>query len=172
MRSSLYALALSIAASGCAAADATRVCTPLMTWSTPAYSCRSLVAAEPELPPPPPPAPEPEPEPEPEPVVVKDETIELNDTVQFETNSSVLLPQSEGLLDQVAKVPDEQPESKVVSIEGHTDDRASDGHNMKLSRDRANAVKSYLVGKGIDGKRLQTKGFGETKPVAENETED
>jgi len=53
-----------------------------------------------------------------------------------------------------------------IRIEGHTDDVGKDDANMKLSEARAKAVMDYFVGKGIDGKRLQSVGKGETEPVA------
>ena len=55
-------------------------------------------------------------------------------------------------------------------IEGHTDATGRTGHNLELSRRRAAAVKHYLVGKGIDTSRLETVGFGESRPIASNET--
>jgi outer membrane protein OmpA-like peptidoglycan-associated protein len=57
-----------------------------------------------------------------------------------------------------------------VSIEGHTDDRGSDGYNQTLSENRAGAVREYLEGRGIDPGRLKSVGYGETKPIASNRT--
>jgi OmpA-OmpF porin, OOP family len=171
MRSSPLLVALALVASGCAAADK-RTCTPLLSWSAPAFRCVGEKPPEPEPEPEPEPPPPPEPEPEPERVVVKDEKIEISEIVQFETGSAVLLPESERLLDEVAAAILEHPEITKVQIEGHTDSRAGDAYNMKLSKRRADSVKKYLVGKGVEAKRLSTKGFGETQPVADNETDD
>jgi outer membrane protein OmpA-like peptidoglycan-associated protein len=103
-------------------------------------------------------------------VVVKKESIELDRTVQFEPDSAKLIADSKDLLDEVAKALDDHPEIKLVSIEGHTDSRMSTRHNQKLSVQRANSVRSYLIKKGITKDRLVAKGFGETEPVADNST--
>ncbi|MBL4710259.1 MAG: PD40 domain-containing protein [Flavobacteriales bacterium] len=60
----------------------------------------------------------------------------------------------------------------VVEVGGHTDNVGSDLTNMKLSHERAKSVRTYLVKSGISSERLQAKGYGETQPVAENETEE
>jgi outer membrane protein OmpA-like peptidoglycan-associated protein len=57
-----------------------------------------------------------------------------------------------------------------VSLEGHTDSIGSDAYNQKLSERRAAAVKDWMVKKGVDGSKIQTSGFGKTKPVADNKT--
>jgi len=58
----------------------------------------------------------------------------------------------------------------MVSVEGHTDSRASDAYNMRLSQRRAESVKAYLVKNGVAASRLTTIGYGESKPVASNKT--
>ena len=176
MRSSLLvsSLAIALAGAGCATAQSERVCNPILSWAAPAYECSGGAAppaaeAEPEPAAQPEPAPPP---PEPERVVVKDEKIEINEKVQFETNSAVLKKESESLLDEVAKAMKDHPDIKRVRIEGHTDSRASDGYNKRLSKKRAQAVREYLVAQGIAGKRLSARGYGEEKPIADNKTED
>jgi OOP family OmpA-OmpF porin len=62
------------------------------------------------------------------------------------------------------------PEIKKIRVEGHTDNVGGQAHNMKLSQGRANAVRDYLVGKGIDGARMESVGFGPDKPIASNKT--
>ena len=59
---------------------------------------------------------------------------------------------------------------RPVRVEGHTDSVASDDYNQKLSERRAEAVRAWLAAKGIEPSRLQTRGFGESKPVADNAT--
>jgi outer membrane protein OmpA-like peptidoglycan-associated protein len=170
MRSSLtVAIILYTAvAAGCGAAD-TRTCRLALSWGSPAYACEGA-APQPE---PPPPEPEPPPpEPPPERVKVSEEKLEIGEKVQFETDSATLLPESENLLNEVAKVINDHPEITKIQVEGHTDGQASDKYNMKLSRERANAVKDYLVKQGVDEKRLSAKGFGESQPIADNETEE
>ena len=176
MRSeTLVTITLSLAAAcaalpGCATPEAKALCYPVASWTTPTMRCAAPpppVAATP----PPPPAPEPPAE-APQKAEVQSEKIELSETVQFETDSATLLPRSKTLLDEVARALTDHPEVKHVLIEGYTDAKASRSHNQKLSEDRVASVKAYLVGKGIDGGRLRTKGFGETHPVASNKTEE
>lgn len=59
-----------------------------------------------------------------------------------------------------------------IEVAGHTDSRGSDAYNMKLSQQRAEAVRNYLVGKGIAADRLSAKGYGESQPVASNATDE
>ncbi|MDQ8037102.1 MAG: OmpA family protein [Pedobacter sp.] len=97
------------------------------------------------------------------------QTLTMRD-VTFETNSSKLTLNGQRILDQVTDFL--KSDNKVnLSIEGHTDARGSDAHNLKLSQARASSVRSYLVGKGIAADRLTAKGYGETRPVANNDTD-
>lgn len=89
--------------------------------------------------------------------------------VLFETNSDRLTAASMTYLDQVAARLNELPSVTGV-IEGHTDNAGSDAHNQGLSERRAKAVRDYLVSKAVSGSRLQSEGFGETKPIADNAT--
>ncbi|HWE27952.1 MAG TPA: OmpA family protein, partial [Polyangia bacterium] len=59
----------------------------------------------------------------------------------------------------------------LVEIQGHADERGNDDYNMRLTEDRAAAVKQYLIGKGIDADRLQSHGYGETKPLCKQHSE-
>jgi OOP family OmpA-OmpF porin len=59
-----------------------------------------------------------------------------------------------------------------IEVGGHTDNVGNDAANQKLSEQRANAVREFLIAKGIDGTRIVAKGYGETKPIATNETEE
>lgn len=90
--------------------------------------------------------------------------------IEFEFNSDVLLPSSMDLLDRVADVLRGRPRLKLI-VEGHTDDVGDDGYNMELSRYRADAVKSYLVRKGIHPETVRAVGYGETRPVSPGRTE-
>jgi outer membrane protein OmpA-like peptidoglycan-associated protein len=122
------------------------------------------------------PAPEAAPAPEPEPekrVEVRDNKIVINEKVQFELDSAKILEVSHSLLNEVADVIKKNPQIKEILVEGHASSDGSDSHNLSLSDRRANAVMKYLTGKaGIDKKMLKAKGYGETKPIASNDTED
>ncbi len=90
--------------------------------------------------------------------------------IHFETASAQITPESYPLLDELARVASECPNAKI-EIEGHTDARGSEQMNMKLSQARAESVVDYLVHKGISENRLSAVGYGESRPVADNETE-
>lgn len=122
--------------------------------------------AEPVVVPPPPP-----PEPAPAPVPMKEKvTITLN--VQFDTNKAVVKEEYNDEIKRVADFMKEFPDT-TAEIGGHTDNIASAAYNQKLSEKRANSVRQYLTDKfGIDGSRLTAVGYGLTKPVAGNDTEE
>jgi outer membrane protein OmpA-like peptidoglycan-associated protein len=89
--------------------------------------------------------------------------------VFFDVNKSTLRPESVQELERLVTILKENPTIKI-QISGHTDSDGNDDTNMKLSDDRAGAVVQYLISKGIDTKRLTFKGYGETKPIAPNDT--
>ena len=100
------------------------------------------------------------------------ERIEIKDSVYFETARATIKPESFPLLDQIAALLDEHPEVRRIRIEGHTDIRGDDTYNLKLSQERAAAVRSYLVDHGVAAKRLSSVGYGETKPLDPREVEE
>jgi OOP family OmpA-OmpF porin len=178
MRSSaLLIVGLGAALVACATPQDKATCFPVASWAPPVTRCAAPAPPVAIAPPPPEPAkpepPPPEPEQPPPPKAeLKEEKIELSETVQFETDSAVLVDRSKQLLDDVARELADHPEVRKVQIEGHTDAVASKRHNLKLSQDRVASVKAYLLSKGVDPKRLTTKAFGETKPIASNKTEE
>ena len=89
--------------------------------------------------------------------------------VFFATASDKLLAQSNKRLNDVVAILNENPSFKI-QIDGHTDSQGNDAYNQDLSDRRAASVKAYLVGKGISESRLNSKGYGETTPVADNNT--
>jgi outer membrane protein OmpA-like peptidoglycan-associated protein/Tol biopolymer transport system component len=97
-------------------------------------------------------------------------TIALRN-IFFNTASYELLPASNAELDKLARLLKGNPTLRI-ELGGHTDNVGADDANMKLSDQRANAVRDHLVTKGIDASRITAKGYGETKPVASNETEE
>ena len=90
--------------------------------------------------------------------------------ILFDNDSDVIRSESKPVLDEVRGVLKSEPEWKLT-IEGHTDATGTDEYNMSLSRKRAQSVAAHLVSGGIDAGRLNTAGFGESKPVADNDTE-
>ena len=89
----------------------------------------------------------------------------------FETNKFQLDPKSQAELDKIIQLLTENPTLKI-EISGHTDNVGKPSDNLSLSNNRAKSVVTYLIGKGIVSQRLVAKGYGETKPVAGNTTEE
>lgn len=87
--------------------------------------------------------------------------------ILFDVNKATLKPESTGVINEIAALMKEHEDLKF-SIEGHTDSDGDDTHNLKLSEERALAVKDALVNLGIDSSRLEHKGLGESVPVSEN----
>lgn len=102
--------------------------------------------------------------------IQKDEAIRLNN-IFFEFGKSVLKEESYPELNRLVKLLTDNP-AITIEINGHTDDVGADADNLKLSQERAAAVVAYLTSKKIGGNRLSSNGFGETKPLADNKTED
>ncbi len=102
-----------------------------------------------------------------------DKKIEINEKVQFEVNQAIIKADSFELLKDVAEILKEHPEIKKLAIEGHASADGDDKANLTLSDNRAKAVMAHLVAKeGIDASRLTAEGFGEKKPIADNNTEE
>jgi outer membrane protein OmpA-like peptidoglycan-associated protein len=97
--------------------------------------------------------------------------LNMPSSVTFAYDSASVQPQYRGTLDQVADVLANY-EQTSVDVYGHTDSTGSDGYNQGLSERRAASVADYLSTRGVRRERLATRGFGETQPIASNETED
>jgi len=91
--------------------------------------------------------------------------------VEFKYNSMELTDKSKELLNKTAKVMKQHPDFRYV-IQGHTDNTGNEAYNVKLSGQRANQVKQYLVSQGIDEALLSTKGIGSAQPIADNATKE
>ena len=91
--------------------------------------------------------------------------------IEFASGSAEILPASAKTLDLAMHILKDHPDARIL-IEGHTDNTGSKKVNKQLSLDRANAVKTWLGGHGIDESRLSTKGFGSSKPKASNKTDE
>ncbi|ASU36396.1 OmpA family protein [Mucilaginibacter xinganensis] len=89
--------------------------------------------------------------------------------INFDIDKSTIKPESMGTLNMIVGILKDNPDLKF-EVDGHTDNSGGAAHNATLSQQRADAVKSQLVNMGIDGSRLTTKGFGDTKPISNNLT--
>lgn len=93
--------------------------------------------------------------------------------VNFKLDSAELTDSSKGVLDNVAATLNSAANKNIaVQIGGHTDSTGTDAYNMMLSQQRAESVKQYLVGKGVDASRLHAQGFGTGAPLATNDSEE
>ncbi|MDQ2702053.1 MAG: OmpA family protein [Pseudomonadota bacterium] len=91
--------------------------------------------------------------------------------VNFDVDKATIRPEAQPLVEQIAKLLEADPGLRL-SIEGHTDNTGGAEHNMTLSTSRARSVLGALVGLGVDPGRLQSKGYGQEQPVADNGTEE
>ena len=139
-----------------------------LTWAFGTAPAPAPAPIVPVAPPPPPPAPvvtpPPPPPAPPAPPVMKKYTLSASELFAF--NSAKLGP-SQPKLDEVASVMNDNSDISSVTIVGYTDRIGSQAYNQKLSVERADSVKAYLVGKGVSGSRLQAVGKGEADPVVE-----
>jgi len=90
--------------------------------------------------------------------------------IQFEFDSSVLRTSAFPILDATSA--DLRSSKATVTVNGYASSEGTAAHNLRLSKDRANSVKTYLVNSGVDAKHVKVKGFGETHPIADNSTEE
>ena len=90
-------------------------------------------------------------------------------SIQFVTGSDKIQASSNKVLDDIVTLMNKYPNTRW-GIEGHTDNVGSDSKNMDLSKRRAASVKNYFISKGVSADRLDSEGYGETRPVADNKT--
>lgn len=91
--------------------------------------------------------------------------------VQFESNSSELTASSNESLDKVVDAMNEYGTLRI-EIQAHSDNMGEAGYNQSLSEKRANSVRDYLIGQGVASNRMVAKGYGESQPIADNDTRD
>ena len=95
--------------------------------------------------------------------------ITLSGAVLFRSGSSELLPIARQKLDQVAVTLNEH-DGRTILVEGHTDSRGTESSNLRLSQNRADSVRTYLVSRSIESSRIRAEGRGELRPIADNST--
>ena len=102
-------------------------------------------------------------------ITVTERELRLASGIQFEANTATIRSVSLGLLDTVAEVLRDQPRM-TIEIGAHTDSQGADADNLLHSQERAESVRKYLVGRGVDPSRLTARGYGETRPIESNST--
>jgi outer membrane protein OmpA-like peptidoglycan-associated protein len=96
--------------------------------------------------------------------------IQIKQQVQFALDSAVILPESFGLLTEIADTVIRNPQLKRIEVQGHTDNSGTPEHNKVLSEQRAEAVRAWLVQHGAPADRLVARGYGQEKPLVPNVT--
>jgi len=89
--------------------------------------------------------------------------------INFDFNKATLKPSSYPRLEQMVQIMNDYPDYSL-SIAGHTDSKGDDNYNLRLSYERAAAARKYMLSKGIPADRIESRGYGETKPIADNKT--
>jgi outer membrane protein OmpA-like peptidoglycan-associated protein len=103
-------------------------------------------------------------------VRITDNQIIIEEKILFATGKAVILRESYGILHSVAQVMKDYSQI-TIRVDGHTDDVGSDKYNLKLSQKRSKSVRQHLIKvEEIDASRLESKGFGESTPIADNKT--
>jgi outer membrane protein OmpA-like peptidoglycan-associated protein len=105
-------------------------------------------------------------------VKITDTQILISSKIYFEFNKAVIEAVSFPILDAVAAAMSQNPQIKVVRVEGHTDNEGTEEYNLELSKARAKAVADYLIGKSVPAERLTSEGYGYTRPKASNTSEE
>ena len=96
--------------------------------------------------------------------------VHFDSDVLFGVDSATVDSDGRATLDDVSQVLDEYSKTAVV-VQGHTDSTGSEEHNQALSERRATSVRNYLIGRGVDDDRLSAIGYGESSPIASNDSE-
>ncbi len=96
--------------------------------------------------------------------------VNIKQQIQFALDSAVILPESFGLMTEIADALIRNPRIRKIEVQGHTDNSGTPEHNRVLSDQRANAVRDWLTGHGVQPDRLVAKGYGQDKPIVPNVT--
>jgi outer membrane protein OmpA-like peptidoglycan-associated protein len=103
-------------------------------------------------------------------VAVTAKEITIKEQIQFALDSAVILPESFGILTEIADTVIRHPEIKRLEVQGHTDNSGTPEHNQLLSEQRAEAVRAWLVQHGVETDRLVARGYGQERPLVPNVT--
>ncbi|CAN5892788.1 hypothetical protein BH11MYX4_BH11MYX4_33660 [soil metagenome] len=98
--------------------------------------------------------------------------ITISEQIQFRTDSAEIVPESEDIVAAVAEILSSNPKITRIRIEGHTDNRGTPAANLELSKRRAASVVAALVARGVTRARLKSAGYGETRPLDSNASDD
>jgi outer membrane protein OmpA-like peptidoglycan-associated protein len=98
-------------------------------------------------------------------------TVTFQGDATFDTGSALIKPGLQAEIDRVARVLAQYPET-IIKVEGHTDSKGSTEYNQSLSKQRADSVRTLLFKQGAGPRWIEVSGYGETKPIASNDTED
>jgi outer membrane protein OmpA-like peptidoglycan-associated protein len=104
-------------------------------------------------------------------VVVQGKELKLKKQVHFQNDSAEILPDSMGILEEIADILKTKPDIKSVEVQGHTDNQGTAAYNLRLSQNRAQAVVDALIKLSVEPTRLEAKGYGDTKPLLPNTNE-
>ncbi len=105
-------------------------------------------------------------------VQVEESEIRILEQINFAFDSDEILPSSFTLMDEIARVINENPQLRRIEVQGHTDDQGTDRYNESLSQRRATSVMRGLVERGVDASRLSAVGYGESRPLVPNDSEE
>jgi outer membrane protein OmpA-like peptidoglycan-associated protein len=97
--------------------------------------------------------------------------ITFDSGILYDVNKATLRPEAKTNLDKLAVILNKYADTNIL-IEGHTDATGTDEHNLELSRNRASSVSNYLAGLAVDPSRFTTMGYGESQPIATNDTDE
>lgn len=104
-------------------------------------------------------------------VAVRGDRLELREPIAFDTGKATIKAQSHALLDELARALGDNAWIEQIEIGVHTDERGADAFNLRISDERAAAVKAYLVAHGVAAERVAARGYGETRPVCSDHNE-
>jgi outer membrane protein OmpA-like peptidoglycan-associated protein len=103
---------------------------------------------------------------------MKDGRLSIPGNIVYETGKAIIKPESEPTLNALKDFMEQNPNFTRIRIEGHTDNVGKPADNMKLSQDRAMAVVTWLGEHGVSKDRFVAVGFGDTRPIKDNSTDD